>query len=272
MSISPFDFDWHVHTERSYCSETPLSIEHLRREAERKGLIGFAITDHSAHFYFPEKEAWRYPFIGDYSVFEKARERGNARVEEYLKDLGAFRGDGILSGIEVEAAVTGELILDEALARKFDVVIGAVHWLPGYKDAPQEEFERLFLENTMALLAHDIDILAHPTRVFRRSERPIPKYLYEPIVRRAAERGVSIEINSHSQRDPDIDFLRMCLDMGIKVAMSSDTHNIKELGEFSHQRAFFRELGIAESEMKDHIFTLDDLKNNPRHRRLDKCN
>lgn len=264
--MTPFDFDWHVHTERSYCSEPPLSIDDLRREAERKGLAGFAITDHTAHFYFPEKEAWRYAFLEDYSLFEKVREERNPLLESYLREMKALRGDGILAGIEVEAAMSGELIVDEALAREFDVVIGAVHWLPGYKTAPREEFEKLFLENTFALLGHDIDILAHPTRVFRRSDRPVPKDLYAPIVKRAAERGISIEINSHSQRDPDSDFLRLCLDHGIKVAMSTDTHNIRELGEFTHQKAFFREIGVPEGDIAKHLFSLADLQTTPRRR------
>ncbi|MEW6356865.1 MAG: PHP domain-containing protein [Planctomycetota bacterium] len=264
------DFDWHVHTERSYCSEPPLSLDDLRREAERKGLRGFAVTDHTAHLYFPENRAWRYEFIEDYSVFARVRDEGNPRLEKYLNDLRPLRGDGILAGIEVEAAVSGELIVDERLAREFDVVIGAVHWLPGHKDAPREEFEALFLRNTMDLLDRDIDILAHPTRIFRRGDRPIPTRLYEEIVRRAAERGVAIEINSHSQRDPDAAFARLCIRHGIRLAMSSDTHNIRELGDFAHQRAIFDEIGIGDGDLDKHIFTRHDLLNNPRHRRLGK--
>ena len=126
----------------------------------------------------------------------------------------------------------------------------------------------MFLRNTMDLLDHDIDILAHPTRIFRRSERPIPTRLYEPIVRRAAERGVSIELNSHSQKDPDADFARLCIQHGIRVAMSTDTHNIAELGDFTHQRGILDEIGIGDGDLDKHIFTLDDLRDNPRHRRL----
>ena len=115
--MPPLDFDWHVHTERSYCSEPPLSFDDLRREADRKGLRGFAITDHTAHLYFPEKRAWRYELIEDYAVFEEVREQGNPKLEQYLEEVRSLRGDGILAGIEVEAAVSGELIVDDDLAR-----------------------------------------------------------------------------------------------------------------------------------------------------------
>jgi histidinol phosphatase-like PHP family hydrolase len=114
-----------------------------------------------------------------------------------------------------------------------------------------------FMDFTMMLLDSEIDILTHPTRVFRRRKLEVPREVVRPIVQRAKERRIAIEINSHTQRDPDEYFIRTCINEGVKLAMGTDTHNIIEIGDFSHHKALLAELGIREEGMDSLTFKHD---------------
>ena len=50
------NFDVHVHSPYSACCED-ITLEKLKEKAEEKKII-YAITDHSAHLYFPKELAW----------------------------------------------------------------------------------------------------------------------------------------------------------------------------------------------------------------------
>jgi len=255
-----FDFDWHVHTEWSYCSEPPLTLDDIARRAREIGLRGFAITDHSPHIYFDSREAWRYKFISDFAEFEEVRERGNARFRQYIAEVRRYSHAGVLVGSEVEISLSGELIIDEEILGELDVVIGAVHWLPHLKDdGMPPTLVKNFLDSTLRLLESDIDILAHPTRIFKRAGKPVPKETYEPIIKKAAETGVAIEINCHQGRDPDVEFVRMCIERGVPIALSSDTHNIAELGDFREHREILDAVGAPWSEIEPLILTPERL-------------
>jgi DNA polymerase (family 10) len=247
----PFNFDWHVHTVLSYCHEGELTVENLVALAKRRGLAGFAVTDHTSHLYFATPEAWRYQFMVNTKRWEKVREEGDRRIAAYIANLRRFHKDGVRAGVEVEPTMKGGLILSPRFLTEFDVILAGVHWLPGVEKSDDKEFTRAFLECTLGLLEQPIDILTHPTRIFRRVKRPIPKETYDPITRRAAERGVAIEINNHSQRDPDGEFLKMAVDRGVKIALSTDTHRIDEIGLFDHHRQLFKEIGLSDERIRE---------------------
>lgn len=260
MAEFPFDFDWHVHTVLSYCHEGELTVENLVALARQRGLKGFAVTDHSSHLYFPSPEAWRYQYMLDAARREEVRPEGDRRISAYIANLRRFCKDGVWAGMEVEPTMQGELILSPLFVAELDVLLAGVHWLPGLEKKDEKEFIRGFLDCTIGLLEQPIDILTHPTRIFRRLKRPVPREVYDPITRLAAERGVAIEVNNHSQPDPDVDFVKMAVERGIKIAMSTDTHRIDELGQFDYHRRLLKEqVGLSDSHIRQIVLSREDL-------------
>jgi histidinol phosphatase-like PHP family hydrolase len=87
----------------------------------------------------------------------------------------------------------------------------------------------------------------------------VPREVYDPITRVAAERGVAIEINNHIQFDPDAEFLKMAVDRGIKIAMSTDTHQIDELGRFDYHKQLLKEIGLSDERIREIALSEKDL-------------
>lgn len=250
-----FEYDYHVHTTLSYCHEGELTIDNLVKAAQERGLAGFAITDHSPHLYFDRSAVSRHKYLLNYDIFLEELESGSHKFAEYLKMIDQYRDANVLTGAEVDVAANGKLILDPQYRDRLDILIGGIHWLPCMDGEFDDKiFLDQFMDCTMMLLENDIDILAHPTRIFRRRKMEIPQEVARPIVQRAKERKIAIEINSHSQKDPDERFVQMCIDEGVKLAMGTDTHNIAEIGDLSYQQALLARLGVSEEAADSLVF------------------
>ena len=252
------DVDCHVHSQYSYCSED-VTIEKLARAASEKGIRQFFITDHSSHLYFGEKDAWSYKYLRDYSLF-RHRPRDDSRMKEYLDNIGRFFKQGARIGIEVDCSFEGEFIIEPEYLKEMELVIGGIHYLPCLNDNPDREvFIEEFTRYTLMLLDKDIDILTHPTRIFRRADIEIPEEVYAPIIDKAVSRGIALEINGHSQKDPDAAFVKEAIARGAKLALGTDTHALKELGDFSWHLELLRQCGIeTEEELKKILFQPED--------------
>ena len=68
--------------------------------------------------------------------------------------------------------------------------------------------------------------------------------MYAPTVRLLREQGTAAEINFHTN-EPSADFVRLCLEQGVKLTFGSDAHNLYEVGEFSPHLALLREAGFS---------------------------
>lgn len=260
-----FDFDYHVHTTVSYCHEGDLTIDNLLKLAKEKGLKGFAVTDHAHHLYFDNKSAWQYKYITDYNLFLSAMEIGDKKFEDYLNLIANYNESNnenspkLLIGTEVDVAQNGKAVFNTKYRDKLDVLIGGIHWLPCIKNGLDSKTLLIeFMDFTMMLMENDIDILAHPTRIFRANKMEIPKEVIRPIVMKAKEKGIAIEINSHNYPDPDVQFIRSCIDEGVKLSIGTDTHRIAEFGDFSMQKRILFEAGINDNMLDDVLFTHDN--------------
>jgi histidinol phosphatase-like PHP family hydrolase len=257
-----FDFDYHVHTTLSYCHEGELTVDNFINLARLKGIKGFTVTDHAHHLYFDEKSAWQYDYIKDYNLFLKASETGDSKFEGYLDMLTGYKEKlsqtndlKLLIGTEIDVAKNGKVVFNTKYRNNLDILIGGIHWLPCLNDELNSKTLLIeFMDFTMMLLESDIDILAHPTRIFRAHKMEIPKEVTRPIVMKAKEKGVALEINSHNYPDPDVHFIRTCVDEGVKLSLGTDTHRIAEFGDFSIQKKILSEAGISEDKLDDVIF------------------
>ena len=88
-----------------------------------------------------------------------------------------------------------------------------------------------------------MDILAHPFRVFRRSELPTPEELFPLVVKLLKEKNIAVELNFHTN-EPSEKFFQICLEEKIPIAFGSDSHNLYEVGEFYPHLELLKNLGV----------------------------
>jgi putative hydrolase len=226
--------DNHCHTELAYCSTTATLADGIRL-SHALGVETLCFTEHSFQLYFEKATAWSFTWQTDPSM--KAAvwatpERG--RMAAYRRLAGGFRTARVRAGLEVELCADGSLLLAPQDAGGWDLLVGAIHEIPGAEKGvtPLAEVEALFLRDVRRLLAHPIDVLAHPFRFFARKGLPKPAHLYPAVADLLAARGVAAEINFHTNQ-PEPDFFRICLERGVKISLASDAHDLAEFGEFA---------------------------------------
>ena len=164
---------------------------------------------------------------------------------EYLAIKQAFEGESVRFGLEVDCDRRGNLILSRGDRRHFDCLFGAIHSLPVLtKDAPptrQDHEDFLFLVEK--LLTAGLDGLVHPFRIFRRSGWEPPPELFEPVATLLRRRHAAAEINFHTN-EPPVEFIRTCLDSGVKFSFGSDAHHLAEIGDFACHLALLKQAGF----------------------------
>jgi histidinol phosphatase-like PHP family hydrolase len=218
--------------------------------SEDFGLAGLAFTEHSRHLYFS-----RQHYGGD-SWFKEgitAAEPEESRIRDYLKLKKRHERQDVRFGIEADCDSRGNLLLRREDRLPFDYVIGAIHKLPGLAEAPPPAETPDGLPSTAAgnaflflvekLVSRNIDVLAHPFRVFKRSGLPVPSRLFAPAAELLRAHNTAAEINFHTNTPP-ADFIRECLRLGVKVTFASDAHHLAEVGDFALHLSLLKEAGF----------------------------
>ena len=251
-----FDTDCHVHTYWSACADL-VTVEDYLLYAKKAGLKCFAITDHSNDIYFERDEREKLKRqTGTIDLLPLLKDRA-FRLEKYISDLKPYGKYGVRTGIELEQMPNGEFVFDWDYRGSFDVIIGGVHVIPSLKRKEKEEVvQEEFLSLTMKALEQDIDILAHPTRGLRRASIAVPSHYHDIIIEKALSRGIALEVNAHSL-DPNSIFLRRCLEKGTKLAFNTDSHSLKEFGDFSFHKLMLQEAGINGKGCLENCFQLE---------------
>lgn len=206
--IQPKDIrgDLHIHSNWSDGSESVLEIA---QAAKKLGYQYIAITDHT-------------PTIGIAHGLTTARVL--RQIEEIKKINKKVSGIRILTGIEVDIHKDGFLDLPDKILSKLEVVIGAVHTA---FHQPREEMTKRIIR---AMRNPNIDIIAHPTGRKINQREPFDLDL-EEIMSEARKTGTILEINSFWNRlDLNDINVRLAKEKGVKIAISTDAHNIIELG------------------------------------------
>jgi DNA polymerase (family 10) len=129
----------------------------------------------------------------------------------------------ILRSQEVDILADGSLDQDDDVLEELDLVVISVH----------SRFELPATEQTarvLAALQHpQVDILAHPTgRLINR--RPPFELQLDEVLHCAKDNGVVVELNAHPERlDLKDTHLMLAREMGLKVAISTDAHRVRDL-------------------------------------------
>ncbi len=197
--------DLQMHTT---ASDGKNSIEEMAEAARKLGHQYIAITDHSKAVTVAN------------GLDEK---RMAAHIKEIHKASEKGLGIRVLAGAEVDIMKDGLLDYSDELLAQLDVVVCSIHSYFNLERAEMTERMLAAIENPYT------QIIAHPTGRLLLRRDPID-YDMEKILQACAKHGVAMECNSYPDRlDLKDVYLRMCKDRGVKVVISTDSHNAGNL-------------------------------------------
>jgi len=197
--------DLQMHTT---ASDGKNSIEEMAEAARALGHEYIAITDHL-------------------KAVTVANGLDEKRMAAHIKKIHAANEKGlgirVLAGAEVDILKDGALDYSDELLAQLDVVVCSIHSYFNLEREAMTERMLAAIENPYA------QIIGHPTgRVLLRRE-PID-YDMEKVLAACAQHGVAMECNSYPDRlDLKDVYLRMCKERGVKVVISTDSHNAGNL-------------------------------------------
>lgn len=198
------------------------SIEEMAYAAIKRGLAYIVVTDHTKRLAMT------------HGLDEKRIRKQGEEIDELNRKLhAAGHKFKILKGTEVDILKDGSLDLpDDALAG-LDVVGASIH---SYFNLPRAEQTKRMIR---AMENKHVDIIFHPTgRIIQK--RPAYNIDMEQIIKVAKQTGTVLEIDGSPERlDLKDEYIRMCVDAGVKMSVDSDAHS--DLG-FA-----FLEYGLAQA-------------------------
>jgi histidinol-phosphatase (PHP family) len=225
--------DCHVHTDR--CGHAVGTPDQYLAAARRAGVSVLAFTDHLS---LPA----RLDPKREYSMCDAA-------LPDYLEDIRTLAEQAedvrVLVGIEADW-LPDEMEQPAATlrAKRFDMVLGAVHFVDGWAfDDPalvgryaEEDVDRLWRRyfELVADAARSglFDVMAHVDLVKKFGFYPSfdPRELYEQVAAGLASAGVAIEVSTAGLRKPCAELypnqalLQACARAGVPATIGSDAH------------------------------------------------
>ncbi len=129
----------------------------------------------------------------------------------------------ILRAMEVDILGDGSLDLEDEMLAGLDLVLVSLH---SRFDLPADQQT----ERVLKALSHpEVNVFCHPTARLINRRKPVEMDL-DLILRRAAELGVAVELNSSPNRlDLKDTHLKLARELGCKVVIDTDAHRIGEL-------------------------------------------
>ncbi len=205
IELADMKGDLQMHTT---ASDGKHSIEEMAEAARKLGHEYIAITDHSQSV----------------TIANGLDER---RMAAHIKKLHAADAKGlgirVLAGSEVDILKDGSLDYSTEILSQLDVVVCSIHSYMQLDRAEMTDRMLKCIENPYA------QIIGHPTGR-RLLVRDSFDYDMEKVLDACAKHGVAMECNSYPERlDLKEVYLRMCKERGVKVVISTDSHNTLHL-------------------------------------------
>ncbi len=198
--------DLHTHTDYSDGINTP---EEMVQAAIRMGYEYIAITDHSKSEHIA------------HGMEEK-------RLAKYIAEINRLKNRyadkiHVLCGSEVNIMNDGSLDYSRKILDRLDWVVAAVH--SRFK-SPKEEMTKRIIT---AIESENIHVLAHPTGRLINERNPYEIDI-DKVIKTAKENNVALEINAFPTRlDLKDAHIRMAVEAGAKLCISTDSHNVNHL-------------------------------------------
>jgi DNA polymerase (family 10) len=150
-------------------------------------------------------------------------ERLMEQAEEIDEVNSRLKGFTVLKSTEVDILSDGSLDFPDDVLEQLDIVVASIH--SGF----QQSRDKITGRMVSAIENPHVDIIGHPTGRLL-GTRPAYDVDLEQVMEAAAENGTALEINSHYERLDlnDVNSNRAA-EMGVKVAISTDSHHIDQL-------------------------------------------
>src|SRR5208337_3482296 len=215
ITLADIKGDLHTHTKATDGHNT---LEEMAQAAQERGYQYLAITNHSK----------RVSMVHGHDAKNLA-----AEMDQIDRLNAKLPGIIILKAIEVDILEDGSLDLPDEILKGLDLTVGAVHY--NFNLTREEMTERII----RAMDNRYFNVLAHPSgRLIQRRE-PYEVDM-ERLMRAAKERGCFMELDAQPDRLDLVDIhCKLAKDLGVKVAISTDAHNIADLN--------FMRLGIGQA-------------------------
>jgi DNA polymerase (family X) len=210
LEVTDMTGDPHMHTT---ASDGKNSIEEMAEAARKLGHKFIALTDHS-------------------KAVTVANGLDEKRMAAHLLKIREANEKGLgirlFAGSEVDILKDGSLDYSDELLAQMDVVVCSVHSYFNLERSEMTERMLAAIENPYA------QIIGHPTGRLILRRDPLD-YDMEKILDACAKHGVAMECNSYPDRlDLNDIHLRMCKERGVKVVISTDSHNTLNLPYIRH--------------------------------------
>lgn len=205
ITLDDIKGDLHSHTNFTDGHDT---IEAIAQAAQKLSYEYLAITDHSKHVTIAN------------GMDVKELQRQLTEIDKVNAKLKNFR---ILKSVEVDILEDGSLDLPDSILKQLDFTVCAIHYkfnLP--RDKQTERIIRA-MDNKY------FNIFAHPTGRLLNVREPYDIDM-EKIIRAAKARGCIMELNAQPERMDLTDVhCKMAKELGVKLAISTDSHSITTL-------------------------------------------
>ncbi len=242
--------DYHMHLRSDDLRAT--AIDHFNEDtvdrfldaAKNNGVEEIGFSEHIYRFR-EALEVWDHPFW---------RENATDDLDRYCEFLSAMKDSGrpIKLGLEIDWIRGREDQLKAIIdAYPWDYVLGSVHFIGDcsvdYKHPDYDIWTRKDVDEIWSLYFDALgeaassglyDILSHPDLVKIWDKKPEGdlRRFYEISLDRIAEADVAIEVSTAGLRKPireiypSMDLLKLLVDAGKPVVLSSDAHRPEDLG------------------------------------------
>jgi len=239
---------------------TPANAERYRVVAQERGIAELGCSEHIYRF-AQALDVWQHPLWRESATDDLDDYAGFVREQTDLK-----------LGIEADFIAGREASMASLLdAHDWDYVVGSVHFVgehavdhDGYEifdhrtERPDELWRRYFVTLGEAARTGLFDILAHPDLVkMWGARRPVPegdlRRFYELAMDGITESGIAVEVSTAGLRKPVGElypapaFLKMCVQAGCPVALSSDAHVPGDVGrDYERALELLQSAGVSE--------------------------
>jgi DNA polymerase (family X) len=213
--------DLHTHTN---LTDGIAPLEEMVAAAQTRGHQYYAITDHAPNLVMQrmtdEKMLAQREQVRELS----ARLATSAAAANGASGTGASAGMVLLHGTELNIAPDGSVDWPADFLAGFDICVASVH---SHFDMPRKEMTKRFIA---ACENPHVNVIGHPlTRKIGR--RPPVDVDLPELFRACARTGTALEVNSHPARlDLPSAHIRAARDAGVKFAVDTDAHSVRDLG------------------------------------------